>query len=166
MMMNKIIYILVITFIFLSTAQFCRAQYLNPESHQSPYYLSYKYLNYEYLFTNPTGTKIDKYKNKPILEKEVKVVSDTSGTRNKITVLRPFQDYHILKIELVEYGKSIKINVYNLLGKKVLDVFEGVPSENKDYPYRIDSYKLPNGVYICAVYGDGFKVTEKFIVAR
>ena len=74
-------------------------------------------------------------------------------------------DYHLLKLEIKEENSSIEIDVFNLLGKKVLHVDDGPPKTN--FPeYKIESFRLPNGVYICVVSGKNFKLIRKFIVAR
>lgn len=89
---------------------------------------------------------------------------DTNSKDNKVEYLRESHDGHTLKLKLKDYNQIITISVFNLLGKEVLEVFHGQPKKNIEY--RIQSWKLPNGVYFCTIYGKDFRLTEKFIVSR
>lgn len=111
------------------------------------------------------GTNIAVKKSSRIQEDSTNILTDTTDKRDRIVSLRQVGDVHILKIELRDYKSEISIAAYNLLGKKVMDIYKGVP-KNPDYPYEIASWKLPNGIYICTLLGKDFRKSEKFIVAR
>ena len=114
----------------------------------------------------PDGTKFAGKKTSRTQEDSTyKSLSDTTDRRDKIVSLRQVGDVHILKIELRDYKTEISITAYNLLGKKVLDIYKGLP-KNPEYPYEVPSWKLPNGIYICTLLGKDFRKSEKFIVAR
>lgn len=114
-----------------------------------------------------TGTKIaqkkDTGKQKSYLNS---VNEDTTKKENKITSVRESSDKISLYIDLIDYDQRIQISVFNLLGKKVLDVFEGLPYKDPDYPYEISKSNLPNGVYLFVVLGKNFKLREKFVISR
>lgn len=114
-----------------------------------------------------TGTKIapkkDAVKPKSYLNA---VNEDTTKKENKITSVRESSDKILLYIDLIDYDQKIQISVFNLLGKKVLDVFEGMPYKDPDYAYEISKSNLPNGVYLFIVLGKNFKLREKFVISR
>lgn len=114
-----------------------------------------------------TGTKIaqkkDAVKQKSYLNS---VNEDTTKKENKITSVRESSDKIFLYIDLIDYDQKIQISVFNLLGKKVLDVFEGMPYKDPDYAYEISKSNLPNGVYLFIVLGKNFKLREKFVISR
>lgn len=114
-----------------------------------------------------TGTKIaqkkDAGKQKSYLNS---VNEDTTKKENKITSVRESSDKILLYIDLIDYDQRIQISVFNLLGKKVLDVFEGLPYKDPDYAYEISKSNLPNGVYLFIVLGKNFKLREKFVISR
>ena len=64
----------------------------------------------------------------------------------------------LICLKLVDYNKRITINVYNMLAKKVLEVYDGLPVKGEDCPdkYTITKSKLPNGVYLCVVISERF----------
>jgi hypothetical protein len=109
------------------------------------------------------GTVIAKKQRRDTVSLSIKAEADSAGNENRVISLREESGTHILKLELKEKN-SITISVYNLLGKKVLDVWNNQPKS--DNTYDINSWKLPNGVYICTIHGNDFRLTEKFIVSR
>lgn len=92
--------------------------------------------------------------------------SDTSNANNRIDrIWSPNNfDYHI-KIKLENYDQQINLSVYNMLGKKVEEVHDGV-AMSEDFEYIVKSASIPNGIYICILQGNNFKDAEKFIVSR
>ncbi len=95
-----------------------------------------------------------------------KTLKDT--TKNRIKELREREDNegYMLFLEIEDCNSQIKIVVYNMLGKKVLDVYDGYPNNEPDYYYDIPTGELPDGIYLCVVQGKGFQLPEKFIVSR
>ncbi len=118
--------------------------------------------------TQSDGTKIAKNQLKSQeIDSSIVVLADSTERKDRIISLNQLGDVHILKIELSDYNSEINIVVYNLIGKKVMDVYKGIPkSTSPDYPYEIQSWRLPNGIYLCTVQGKNFRKTEKFVVAR
>ncbi len=114
------------------------------------------------------GIKFAKKSNKTSESDSINIIAaDTSERKDRIISLNQVGDVHILKVELSDYNSEINIMVYNLIGKKVMDVYKGIPkSTSPDYPYEIQSWRLPNGIYLCTLQGKNFRKTEKFVVAR
>jgi len=101
-------------------------------------------------------------------KKNAKVNSDTTKQKNRIESIRDGGDIFYLYLELEDHDAPIKVTVYNMLGKRVRDVYQGYPKPN-GVPYEISIVgppSLPNGVYLCVVVGKNFRLREKFVVAR
>jgi hypothetical protein len=113
------------------------------------------------------GTKIAVKKGKrQVSGDSITVDADSSDKRDRIISLTQSGDNHILKIEVKDTSSEITINIFNMLGKKVLEAYKGTPKSNPDEGYEIQSSRLPNGVYICVLIGKDFRKSEKFVVAR
>lgn len=93
-----------------------------------------------------------------------KVAEDTTQTR--IVGIREGGDVFRLILDLGEEQHNISINAFNLLGKKVLEVYQGPERAGKAKEYLLNVASLPNGIYICVVQGDNFRLAEKFIISR
>lgn len=114
-----------------------------------------------------TGTKIAKNNDKATnADSLAKLTTDTLEKRDRITEVSAVGDAHIVKIELRDYNSEIAIAVYNLIGKKVLDVYKGQPKNSPDYPYEIQSWRLPSGVYICSLITKESRKTVKFVISK
>lgn len=124
-----------------------------------PYYLVNPYY-YPYYISS--GTVIDRTSQKGGKTERKNVVASDS-TRNKLEVRQETTRYYC-KVELKDYNQPIQIAAYNLLGKKVKDIYRG--NAKKDGEYDIDVTALPDGLYICVVQGANLRLTEKFIVSR
>jgi hypothetical protein len=72
--------------------------------------------------------------------------------------------------ELVDEKSEVKLYVCNLLGKKVAEIYQGLPtSKNNDGHFVFTSHtqlNLPKSVYIVVLQGNTFKLAEKFIVTK
>lgn len=93
---------------------------------------------------------------------------DTTPKTNRIVSLRDGGDIFYLYLELLDREQTITINVYNMLGKNVLDVYKGKPQPDS-IPYQVivsGPPSLPNGVYLCVVTGKNFRLREKFVISR
>jgi len=115
------------------------------------------------VYTAKTKKKPEYYKTKT-----EEVAQDTTPKRNRIASLRDGGDIFYLYLELVDRDDKISIDVFNMLGKKVLSVYDGYPYPN-GIPYEIlvsGPPPLPNGVYLCVVVGKNFRLREKFVVSR
>lgn len=123
---------------------------------------------------NTNGIKIAlKQKGEVVVEKplKAKVEEDTSKKGNRIVSLRESDrgDRFFVYLDLLDYDSKIQISVYNMLGKKVMDVFDNYPYKDTNYPYEINTsspINLPNGLYLCIVLGKNYRLREKFIISK
>ncbi len=91
--------------------------------------------------------------------------ADTNKPEMKFRVVANNGDVAKVIIEFPEDKESVVIEVYNLLAKKILDVYKGpirAPSDEKQF----DITSLPRGMYICVVQGRDFRLAQKFVVPR
>jgi len=92
-----------------------------------------------------------------------KQAADTSITR--IKSIKETKDGLLLTVELADDQQNLIVSAYNLLGKKVLDIYHGGEKAGvKEYPLNTNS--IPSGIYICVVQGDNFRLAEKFFVSK
>ncbi len=116
------------------------------------------------------GTKFaQKNRDESAQEKSyrTRIEQDTNRKDNRIESLRENLDQtkFYLYIELLDYKQRVSVQVFNMLGKKVLDTYDGKAKEAGDY-YEMDVSLLPNGVYLCMVVGSNFKLREKFVISK
>ena len=58
------------------------------------------------------------------------------------------------------------LEVYDMSGRKVAEVFNGFAEPSSEYRFEFDGSNLPNGVYIYRLTTDNEVQTEKFMIAR
>lgn len=163
---------------------------LNFQQNNGQYY--FPYLNYyeisfltsfdscgtylDFLFTIggvKTGAKIaqidkrQKNGNKGNTTKNDVIENDTSIQSNRILSIRESEkgDKIQIYIQIENKEQNIKIIIYNLLGKKIMELYEGPP---KDYnqPYELTTSDLPKGIFLIVVSGENFRLREKLIISR
>ncbi len=100
-----------------------------------------------------------------VLQAERRTVADSLPREHRIQGIREANGEHLLIVELASEQRRLEIAVYNLLGKRVVTVYQGKASPGV-HEYPLPSAGLPNGVYICVVQGDGFRLAQKFVVAH
>lgn len=132
------------------------------------YKFSSDFSNYAYRnYLSYHGTEIaPSEKKKNIVQKNTE--DDTTKSDNKITI-RDSQDGEsaLICLSLDDYDVNVKIVVYNLLGKKVLDVWNGMAiDEPCPKEYEIQKSKFPNGMYLVVAQSAKFRLVGKFIVSR
>lgn len=92
-----------------------------------------------------------------------KQAADSSVTR--IKSIKETKDGLLLTVELADDQQNLIVSAYNLLGKKVLDIYHGGEKAGvREYPVNITS--IPSGIYICVVQGDNFRLAEKFFISK
>lgn len=91
--------------------------------------------------------------------------SDTSGRDNRIVFSRTSGDVFTTRIELATDEPLIEVGIYNMLGKRVMDVFKGASARGQQ-EFSQSVAELPEGVYICILQGDNFRKAEKFYFRR
>lgn len=158
------------------------AQYLypNPNSYGTYFLPSLDSCNtyLDFLFTVggiKPGTKIafspsdkrsknGKKSNSTTLES---IENDTAVKANRIISIRESEkgDKIQIFIQIENKEQNIKIMIYNLLGKKVLDLYEGQPKDSNQ-PYEVNTSDLPKGIFLIVVSGENFRLREKLIISR
>jgi hypothetical protein len=120
--------------------------------------------------TSQYGTEIAFFdKSEVLLMENAGTEQDTSTHRNTITIRETqSQDFFLVCLKLIDYDIDLKIDVYNLVAKKVQHVYDGPAVKSEDCPdkYKIEAYNLPNGMYICIVQGKNLKLSGKFVISR
>ncbi|MCS6999338.1 MAG: T9SS type A sorting domain-containing protein [Bacteroidota bacterium] len=72
-----------------------------------------------------------------------------------------------VRIELTENQSWTEISLYNMLGKRVKDIYRGPVST--DVPVRdftVNISDLPNGLYIVSVQGSTIRLADKVFISR
>ncbi len=94
-----------------------------------------------------------------------RTIADSLPRENRIHSIRESNGEYLLVIELATDQMRLDIGVYNLLGKRVATVYQGRAAAGvREYP--IPTAGLPNGIYICVVQGNGFRLAQKFALSR
>lgn len=91
--------------------------------------------------------------------------ADTSARDNRIVFARTASDVFTSRIELMGDEPLIEVGIYNMLGKRVMDVYKGASGRGQ-HEYSQSVSELPDGVYICILQGDNFRKAEKFYFRR
>ena len=136
------------------------------------FYLSSKYspnLYNSMFLKNPNyhGTVIAQLDKKKLFVLKI-TDNDTTGQKNALSIRESSDgDRILICLNLDNYDVDIDIFVYNLLGKKVMDVWSGKAiNETCPKEYEILKAKLTNGLYICVAQGANFRLVGKFIISR
>jgi hypothetical protein len=66
----------------------------------------------------------------------------------------------------VPQSTEATLEVYDMSGRKVAQIFNGFADEAADYRFEFDGSSLPNGVYIYRLNTSEEVITEKFMIAR
>lgn len=96
---------------------------------------------------------------------ERRAIADSLPRESRIQSIRESNGEYIVVVELATDQRRLDIGVYNLLGKRVSTVYQGKAVAGI-HEYPIPTASLPNGIYICVVQGDGFRVAQKFVLSR
>jgi hypothetical protein len=96
---------------------------------------------------------------------KVNAGNDSTGRDNRILFARTSGDVFTSRIELATEEPLIEIGIYNMLGKRVMDVYKGASGRGQQ-EFTQSLAELPDGVYICILQGDNFRKAEKFYFRR
>ncbi len=91
--------------------------------------------------------------------------ADSGQKESRIVYVRITSDVFAVRLELAEDEQTVDVGIYNMLGKKVHDVYRGYASRGP-HDYTVPINDLPEGVYICIAQGSGFRRAEKFYLSR
>ncbi|MBI5325166.1 MAG: hypothetical protein HZB41_07845 [Ignavibacteriae bacterium] len=126
--------------------------------------------NYIFINSQPAhnGTEIAQTEKKKTVNTK-KIEEDTSNARNSITIRESTDGERMLVcLDLNDYDVNVEIIVYNMLGKKVMDVWNGKAISSSPCPkdYEIQKTKLPDGLYLCVAQSEKFRMVGKFVISR
>ncbi len=98
---------------------------------------------------------------------EKTIENDTISRKNRIISIQEADrgDKMAIYLEIENPDQDIKIVVYNLLGKKVLDIYDGKPKPSTQ-PYEFSVSELPKGIFLLVVVGDNFRLREKLVITK
>jgi predicted extracellular nuclease len=66
----------------------------------------------------------------------------------------------------VNVNAPVTLEVYDVSGRKIAELFNGVASPESEYRFEFDGSDLPNGVYLYRLTSAEQVTTEKFLIAR
>lgn len=93
------------------------------------------------------------------------VTRDTISTESRITSARATSDVFTAQVTIAADQPRIEIGIYNMLGKKMADVYTG-PASRGEHEYTTPISELPEGVYVCILQGGNFRRAAKFYLSR
>ncbi len=95
-----------------------------------------------------------------------KAAIDTSRNNRIIGIREHSGGIYQLELDVSDNQQNLSIGIYNLLGKRVIDVHQGSEFAGRSKMFDINVQGIPNGIYMCIVQGDNFRLAEKFYVSR
>ena len=66
----------------------------------------------------------------------------------------------------VSRAQHVEVALYDMMGRRVLDLYAGEPATGAMHVVRIDGSRLPSGMYLVRVVGDAFQETQTVTLAR
>ena len=63
----------------------------------------------------------------------------------------------------MDNGKDVEINIVDMIGKKVLTVYNGIASEGTNN-YNVNTSEISKGVYFINVVTEGKSISKKLII--
>lgn len=98
-----------------------------------------------------------------------KLLNDTLRKVSRIVGIELDASNDVLNIclELAENQPWIDISLYNMLGKRIKEVYRGPATtdpSNRDFSTSVSD--LPNGLYIVAIQGSSVRLADKVFISR
>jgi len=90
---------------------------------------------------------------------------DSAIAAPRIISTRVASEVFIARIEMVSDEPLVDIAIFNMLGKRVMDVYRG-SSARGIHEHTQSVSDLPEGVYMCVMQGTNFRKAEKFFFSR
>jgi len=165
---------LILSIIFINTQLFSSESeklYLSPPKESTPQI--YKYLFYPDNSSSSTvvsQTRSESSYQKSDGKRSTSVAQDSTSENTIQIYYDNYGDPIKLILKMKDKEKKVQISIYNMIGNKVADVYEGTPGVNEK---EIDNFRtsiesLSNGVYICVLQGINIrlKLYQKFTISR
>lgn len=116
------------------------------------------------------GTFIDNNKEtkgtKFLISQNKKFLADSSDNQNKIDIWENSNGEVTIRLKLKEKDQRIKITIWNMLGKAVIEDFEGNYKDLETEHVIRNSNALNRGAYLIRIQGEKSKMDAKFIKSR
>ncbi|MBU3700254.1 MAG: T9SS type A sorting domain-containing protein [Candidatus Kapabacteria bacterium] len=90
---------------------------------------------------------------------------DSAIAPPRIVSTRVSAEVFSARVELAGDESLVDIAIYNMLGKRVMDVFKGASARGL-HEHTQSISELPEGVYMCVMQGSNFRKAEKFFFNR
>lgn len=90
---------------------------------------------------------------------------DTAASDNRIVSTVATSDAFTATVVLSSNQSKIDVGIYNMLGKRMADVYSGAATRGS-HEFTTPISQLPDGVYICIVQGSNFRRASKFYLSR
>lgn len=117
--------------------------------------------------TANSGTEFDKMERKVNFGRKAKRLdTDTNDTKNTIKVWENSSSDIVVSLKLKETNQRIRISVWNMLGKNVIEDYDGEYKNLESEHIIKNSNNLPKGVYLIIVQGEKVRLDSKFIISR
>jgi hypothetical protein len=62
--------------------------------------------------------------------------------------------------------QHVKVELYNVLGKRVQMLYDGVLEKNIQHPFVIDGRRLSSGIYLLQVTGQHFRANKRTLLIK
>jgi hypothetical protein len=121
-------------------------------------------------YDNPNGIKVvSNNANSNTKKREGQVANPQP--KNSIKEIREENDGVLSVVaEIADDKTEINIAVFNMLGKEVRKIFQGIPTEKNDEGHYVFTSEkplnLPKNVYILVIQGNTFKIADRFITVK
>lgn len=116
-------------------------------------------------YINGTFLDIDK-QTKEKIPSSKNMLSDSTEAPNTIKVWENATGDVMMTLKLKDKDQRIKITVWNMLGKIVIEDFEGDFKDLESQHILKDSNSLTRGAYLIRIQGDKCRLDAKFIKSR
>lgn len=90
-----------------------------------------------------------------------------SSRASKILAIKGRNDDYEVSVELAQDQTRLDCGAYNLFGKRVMDIYVTQSYEKAGRKtFTFNTAGIPNGMYLCVVQGNNFRIAEKFQISR
>lgn len=96
---------------------------------------------------------------------KTRLTQDSSRRESRIISVRATADVFTVLVDLAADEPNLDLGIYNMLGKKMVDVYRG-PASKGEQEYKASISDLPEGVYICILQASNTRRAEKFYLSR
>ena len=90
---------------------------------------------------------------------------DSSIGAPRIISTRVAAEVFTAKVEMATDEPLVDIAIFNMLGKRVMEVYKGASARGV-HEHAQSVSDLPEGVYMCVMQGNNFRKAEKFFFSR